>query len=166
VTERESPLPLRPARSADTALSALGHLLASIEAVEVARWGDLGLTISQLRVMHRLRDGRASCGQIAEHLGITASTATALIDRMVRRGLVERGIRESDRRVTDLFLSPPGLRLLEETEHNKRGVITAAMGELEPADQERLAGLLDRLADGPGGGADAGRRRAVRDRQA
>ncbi|HXZ99707.1 MAG TPA: MarR family transcriptional regulator [Candidatus Binatia bacterium] len=144
---RESPhKALDPPHASERALTALVHLLASVEAVEFRRWGDLGLTISQLRVLHLLRERRFSCGQVADHLGITASTATALIERLVRRGLVERITRDGDRRVTDLRLSEPGRRLLEETYRRKTGVITASVLELSGDDRERLADLLDRLA--------------------
>jgi DNA-binding MarR family transcriptional regulator len=145
---RESPPSPTHLGTAERALSALVQLLASVEAIEFRRWGDLGLTISQLRVLHLLREQPASCGQVAEDLGITASTATALIERMVRRGLVERGPHEGDRRVTDLHLSARGRQLLEETGRGKRGVITAAIGDLPRDERERLARLLDRLAAG------------------
>jgi DNA-binding MarR family transcriptional regulator len=135
-------------RSSERALTALFQLLASVEAVEVGQWGDLGVTISQLRVLHQLRERPASCGQVADHLGVTASTGTALIERMVRRGLVERGVREGDRRVTDLRLSERGRQLLETAVRSKRGVISASIAELSPAEREQLADLLDRLAAG------------------
>lgn len=150
MTWRESPPSSADAGTAERALSALVQLLASVEAIEFRRWGDLGLTISQLRVLHLLRDHPVSCGHVAEHLGITASTATALIERMVRRGLVERSPHRGDRRVTDVVLAEPGRRLLEEkeTHRGKHGVITASIGELSPDDRQRLAELLDRLAAG------------------
>jgi DNA-binding MarR family transcriptional regulator len=123
----------------------LVQLLASLEALDLRRFGDLGLTLSQLRVLHLLRDHPASCGQLAEHLGITASTATALIDRLVRRGLLERRPRPGDRRVTDLALSEAARNLLPEAAARKGGEIRAAVEELAPADREQLAALLDRV---------------------
>ena len=143
---RESPPSNADGCTAGKALSALVQLLASVEAFEFRRWGDLGLTISQLRVLKLLREHPASCGQVAEHLGITASTASALIERIVRRGLVERGIRAGDRRVTDLRLSARGRQLLDEIDPSKRGAITASIDDLAPDDRARLAELLDRLA--------------------
>jgi DNA-binding MarR family transcriptional regulator len=128
------------------ALTALVQLLASVEAIEVRRWGDLGLTISQLRVLHLLHERPASCGQVAEHLGITPSTATALIERLVRRELIERTPHEGDRRITDLRLSPRGRDLLEETGRGQRGVIKPSIEALAAPDRERLADLLERLA--------------------
>jgi DNA-binding MarR family transcriptional regulator len=148
VTLRESPPSNADGGTAEKALSALVQLLASIEAFEFRRWGDLGLTISQLRVLKLLREHPASCGQVAEHLGITASTASALIERIVRRGLVERGIRAGDRRVTDLRLSERGRLLLGEIDPSKRGAIAASIDDLAPDDRARLAELLDRLAAG------------------
>ena len=144
-------MPARPPLSSGDAataraLGALLRVVATVEAIEVQRFGDLGVTISQLRVMHRLRESPATCGQVAEHLGITASTATALIERMVRRGMVDRGVRPSDRRVIELCLSAPGRRLLEEAGGGKHGVIRAAMERLAAEERSALAELLDRLA--------------------
>jgi DNA-binding MarR family transcriptional regulator len=148
VTVRESPPSHADGGTAEKALSALVQLLASVEAIEFRRWGDLGLTISQLRVLKLLREHPASCGQVAEHLGITASTATALIERIVRRGLVLRGAHAGDRRVTELRLSDRGRLLLDEIDPSSRGVITASIDDLAPEDRARLAELLDRLAAG------------------
>ncbi|MGO8686722.1 MAG: MarR family winged helix-turn-helix transcriptional regulator [Candidatus Dormibacteria bacterium] len=134
------------ADSTRRALDALVQLLASFEALDLRRFGDLGLTLSQLRVLHLLRDQPASCGHLAEHLGITASTATALIDRLVRRGLIERRPRPGDRRVTDLALSDAARSLIEAAAARKGGEVRAAVEDLAPADRQRLAVLLDHLA--------------------
>ncbi len=134
------------ADSTRRALDALVQLLASMEALDLRRFGDLGLTLSQLRVLHLLRDQPASCGHLAEHLGITASTATALIDRLARRGLIERRPRPGDRRVTELALSDEARSLIEAAAARKGGEVRAAVEELSPADRERLAELLDHLA--------------------
>ncbi len=134
------------ADSTQSALAALIQLLASMEARDLRRFGDLGVTLSQLRVLHLLRDHPLSCGQLAEHLGITASTATALIDRLVRRGLIERRPRPGDRRVTDLALSEVARGLIEAAAARKGGEVRAAVEELSPSDRERLATLLHHLA--------------------
>jgi DNA-binding MarR family transcriptional regulator len=131
----------------ERALAALGQLLASFEALDLRRFGDLGLTLSQLRVLHLLRDHPASCGQLAEHLGITPSTATALIDRLVRRGLIERRPHPGDRRVIELTLSETARGLIEAAARRKGGEVRDAVEALAPHDRERLAELLDRLAE-------------------
>ena len=142
--------PLAPEAAADEstrqALDALVQLLASMEALDLRRFGDLGLTLSQLRVLHLLRDHPTSCGHLAEHLGITASTATALIDRLVRRGLIERRPHPGDRRVTELALSEAGRSLIDAAAARKGGEVRAAVEELTPSDREHLAELLDHLA--------------------
>lgn len=133
------------ADSTERALAALVELLASMEALELRRFGDLGLTLTQLRVLHLLRDRAASCGHVAEHLGITASTATALIERLVRRGLIERRAHPGDRRVIELTLSESGRGLIQEVAQRKGGEVRAAVEELEPMDRERLAEMLHHL---------------------
>lgn len=126
----------------------MGRVLASLEALQFRRWGSEGLTISQLRVLYLLRDsGRASVGAVAEHLGITPSTATALVDRLVQRGLVERGAREGDRRVVELHLSAVGSEHVEEAVRCRRRDLTGSLDELSEGDRERLAELLEELAE-------------------
>jgi len=145
-----APSPVQRDETADSterALAALAELLASMEALDLRRFGDLGLTLTQLRVLHLLRDRPASCGHLAEHLGITASTATALIDRLVRRGLIERGPHPGDRRVTELTLSERGRGLIQAAAQRKGGEVRAAVEELEPVDRERLAEMLHGLGE-------------------
>jgi DNA-binding MarR family transcriptional regulator len=65
---------------------------------EFAEFG--GITVHQMEVVRRLLLGeRMSMGDVAATQGIGPSGATQLVDRLERRGLVERVRDESDRRV-------------------------------------------------------------------
>jgi MarR family transcriptional regulator, organic hydroperoxide resistance regulator len=126
---------------------ALGRVLASLDALRFRRWGDGGLTITQLRVLYRLRgDARASAGEIADHLAVTPSTVTAIVERLVQRGLVARGGREGDRRVTELGLTPLGREMVEEAARSRQSNLRHSFDLLSVAEREQLARLLDKLA--------------------
>jgi len=68
---------------------------------------------------------------LARHMGVTPSTMSLSIERLVRRGFVLRGRDRRDRRRLQLLLSPAGVRVKE------------AQQVLEPA---RVRGLLAELA--------------------
>src|SRR5438270_5841241 len=69
----------------------------------------LGLTPGHLKLLMMLdrRDGRAM-GSLAQTFRCDASTMTWLVDRLEERGLVERRMLASDRRVKAVALTPRG----------------------------------------------------------
>lgn len=82
----------------------------------------------------------AMVGELAEHLGVTASTMSLHLKRLDERGYVRRDPDPADRRVTNVRLTDTGV---------------AARDAREPLDGERVHALLGLL--------DAGeRRQAVR----
>jgi DNA-binding Lrp family transcriptional regulator len=68
-----------------------------------------------MRVLWTLaNNGRfATPGEIAERLGVTSSTATGLVERLVDGGYVERAHSTQDRRQVLLKLLPKGRRLMD-----------------------------------------------------
>ena len=60
-----------------------------------------GLAIGDIGALRVLRDrGDLGVSQLGGALGMKASTATNLVDRLERAGLVGRGVDHADRRVT------------------------------------------------------------------
>lgn len=75
---------------------------------------DSGLTMQQLRLLLLLAiTGGSAHRDIAAELGIGLATLTGLVDRLARRGLVERTIDDRDRRVRRATLSDTGRKLVE-----------------------------------------------------
>ena len=65
---------------------------------EIARGN---LTGPQQSVLHALvQSGGMSLKELSAHLGLAHSTVSGIVDRLQARGLVERGTRETDRRVS------------------------------------------------------------------
>src|ERR1700754_791165 len=81
---------------------------------ELAAEHDLSLT--QFRLLAILRDREPAMLDLARHLKLEKSSATGLIDRAERRGLVERGRGAADGRVVTVRLTAAGRRLAEEVE--------------------------------------------------
>ena len=66
----------------------------------------LGVHPSDIRCLIALLDGALTAGQIAERLGLTIGSVTALVNRLVRAGYVVRAENEHDRRCKEISLHP------------------------------------------------------------
>jgi len=117
-----------------------------------AREAGDGLTpvqLSGLRLVAAAEDG-ATVAQVAEVLGVAASNASRLVDRLVAFGVVHRERATSDRREVRVTLSGAGRRLL-------RGIDDAQVAHLQrviaamPVD-ERTALVAALEAPGPARG--------------
>lgn len=72
-------------------------------------WLTSDITVAQLRVLLILHtEGPSQMSSIASSLGIALSTATGIVDNLVRKGLVTRGADPEDRRLVICTLSPQG----------------------------------------------------------
>jgi DNA-binding MarR family transcriptional regulator len=71
-------------------------------------WGQLDLTLNQFKGLRVIAHGPVTIGEIAARLGIAQPTASLLVERLVRVGLVERADDPGDRRRALVRLSPEG----------------------------------------------------------
>ncbi len=67
-----------------------------------------------LAILGDAPQGRLKMGDLAEALVITRGGLTKLVDRLIRAGLLERTLCETDRRVSYATLLPAGAEMLEE----------------------------------------------------
>lgn len=113
-----------------TVLEVVPQVMAAIRAaMRGRRTSDLSLP--QFRSLAFLnRHAGASLGEVAEHVGLTLSASSKLVDDLVERGLVERAALRHDRRFVTLALTPEGADLFATIRH-------AAQADLA----ERLSGL-------------------------
>jgi DNA-binding MarR family transcriptional regulator len=89
------------------------------------------LSVPQFRVLTFLsRRPGAALSSVAEHLGVARSTASAMVDRLVRRELVSRTTHPEERRSVVLTLTPAGAQHLQ----HARAAASARMAKV-------LAGL-------------------------
>jgi DNA-binding MarR family transcriptional regulator len=103
---------------------------------------------SQVTLLRLLdRHGDLSMSDMASALGITLSGCTALVDRAVQAGWVERKRNPRDRRVVLVGVSLEGERALDHIRHVRAGVFARYLTRLESEEIEILANLLGRAAD-------------------
>src|SRR5215212_8388360 len=97
-------------------------------------WLEVDLTMSQLKVLFLLYSAEsASMGRLAASLGVTLSTVTGIVDRLVEHRLVLREEDPHDRRLVLCRLTEAG---------------NATAERLYQAGRSRLSGLLDHLPAG------------------
>jgi MarR family transcriptional regulator, organic hydroperoxide resistance regulator len=95
-------------------LDILRELLHRLLMSSVPVWIDLQLTLPQLRTVFAIAHNEvSSVMQIAGYLGIGKSTASHLIERLVRAGLVDRSEDPEDRRRATIRLTAEGDQLIE-----------------------------------------------------
>jgi DNA-binding MarR family transcriptional regulator len=104
-----------------------------------------------LHMLHHLRgDGDAAEGttmnELARHQQCALSTATALVDRLIRQGLAERSSDPEDRRVVRIALTTRGERLLRRFTDAKHAFMVEALTPLSDAELTTLLRLFDKVA--------------------
>jgi DNA-binding MarR family transcriptional regulator len=96
----------------DELLLALARTVVGISTRAADQLG--GVSVVQLRALTvLLRLGTANLGRLAEEMGVALSTASRLVDRLVRAGLVDRRPSPRTRREIELAISPDGRATLD-----------------------------------------------------
>ena len=96
-----------------TTVDALVQLSFTVQLTLTRIAAENDLSVTSLRLLGILRDRTPSMAAIAEHLDLDRSSVSGLIDRVERRGLVERARSDSDARVILVRATPAGLELAE-----------------------------------------------------
>src|SRR4051812_29571364 len=142
-----------------TFLAALDSFAAAVRRARGARSRATGdwLTLSQYGLVEPVaRQPEARIRELAEGAGITAPTATRILDALERRGIVRRTRSATDRRAVAVTLTPEGRRLFEAQHAWVRQRERALYGDLAPRERaiatrvlDGLTRLIDDLAAGP-----------------
>ena len=126
----------------------LGQLLVRADPARMEQWADLGLTMTQVRVLYTLQteDGMAA-GELAERLNVRPSTVTRIVDRLVRNKLVARDVDESDRRLVRHRLTKKGADVFRELRSMGRERLTRVFDRLDDKQVERVVEALRDLIE-------------------
>jgi DNA-binding MarR family transcriptional regulator len=133
----------------------LGYLLARARAVLVrAAELDLGahdITHAQGSILLMLANGKCStAAELSRELTLDSASMTRMVDRLERRGLLERVARSGDRRVTDLHLTTEGRRLGALLPAVYSEVLKRSFAEFSVDEITQLRSLLTKFVDSNG----------------
>jgi DNA-binding MarR family transcriptional regulator len=97
------------------------------------------LSVPQFRVLTYLsRRPGVPLSRVAEHLGVARSTASATVDRLVRRKLVSRTSHPEERRSVVLTLTPAGADHLQHAREAASARMAKVLADLPAADLLRV----------------------------
>ncbi|HLN62992.1 MAG TPA: MarR family transcriptional regulator [Symbiobacteriaceae bacterium] len=134
----------------DRHVAEIEELLRNVSTILKKRGRDIlnnfDITPPQLDALLVLRDyGELTMGELCQKMFLACSTATDLIDRMERNGLIERVRDTADRRVIRLKVLAKGSSVIDEVIDARRTHLASILAELDVADKERLIQSLEQL---------------------
>lgn len=104
------------------------------------RWHHGSFSLIHLNVLTTLEsEGPESMSHLAEELDVSVASMTGIVDRMEKRGLVERRHEDKDRRVVLVYPTEAGRDIFREMDERRR----FGLGKmLERLSEDELEGLL------------------------
>ena len=107
-------------------------------------WHRHAISLVHLNVLTTLEaEGPLSMKRLAELIDVSDAGATGIVDRMEKRGLVERRHGTGDRRVVLVHATDAGAKVFGEMDDHRREVLRAVLSQvLAELTEEEMASLL------------------------
>jgi len=107
------------------------------------RWHEGALSLVHLNVLMLLRArGPLTMTHLAELLDVSVASATGIVDRMEKKGVIERRRSEEDRRVVEVLVKDTGEQIFSAMQAERQIRLNRLLEEINDAD---LAALLQGL---------------------
>lgn len=134
----------RPSRNAGRSLV---DIASALTALVDRRAAPLGVSGAQWVVLLRIASGvGSSAAELCRNMGYDSGSMTRMLDRLEKRGLIERHRSQEDRRVVNLTLTPLGRDLYPRMTPVAIQTLNELLGGFSAAEAEALMGFLDRIA--------------------
>jgi DNA-binding MarR family transcriptional regulator len=138
--------PVADSAVVDQICAAFRGFMRALHALDRSSWGDLDLTMSQLKTIMLIVDtGGLSGRDLAERLGVGASAVTALVDRLVQRGYARREEDRADRRVSWARPTDKATALFERLHATHRERLADVLATLSPDELALVAEAITTL---------------------
>jgi DNA-binding MarR family transcriptional regulator len=110
------------------------------------------LTQPQMFALWQLQEnGPMTMGELSELLSVTHGVATRMVDRLLKKRLVERHRDESDRRVVRISLTTPGTEATAEAVTDAMAVLRGVFEDVPQRDREEYLVLVNRIEEAQAG---------------
>jgi DNA-binding MarR family transcriptional regulator len=86
--------------------------------------------------------------RLAEAMGIDPSNASLIVERLHSKGLIERRVKDGDRRARELYLTPKGRKLWRRIRPKTSAANERVLAPLAPHERELLLNLLIQVIEG------------------
>lgn len=118
-----------------------------IEEKELKNTKFIDLSITEIHTIEAVgKKGNRTMGEIAHDLRITVGTLTSAINRLIKKGYVERRRIEEDRRVVIVNLTKKGQEVFDTHSVFHKEMIGAILEEFENEDLDVLIKVLDKAS--------------------
>jgi len=106
-----------------------------------------GLTAPQIILLKTIRDeGEMTIGGLAGIINLSQATVTTIMDRLEKRGLVERARSKTDKRKVYALLTDSGHEVLKSAPMPLQYQFTRQFGDLQEWEQTMILASLQRVA--------------------
>jgi DNA-binding MarR family transcriptional regulator len=139
----------RAARPAlDRALAAFEVFQQRLMAVHAAEFTTLDITMAQAKLLYVVMAvGELSMSEIAQQLGVTVSTASGAVDRLVELGLLARSDDPNNRRQVRVSVTGLGMQILEQIRELSTRQLRMLFAEVSDEDLEVITRAIQIMAD-------------------
>lgn len=132
------------------AFLAASRVLMAVSARSIAAVEET-VTLTQFRTLVVLeRNGQLNLQKLADHLGVNASTAMRMIDRLIAAGFVNRAENPSSRREVVLTLTDEGTRTVAAVMSRRREEIRQIVTAMQSQGRADLVRVLEAFATAAG----------------
>ena len=83
--------------------------------------------------------------ELAERMSVTSATLVAIVDELVRQGLLERRESKADRRIKNLYLTPAAHPIIEAISKEVNDIRNALLGNVSRSEMEICLSVLERV---------------------
>ena len=141
------PAPQNPTNAtSDNVLIALRKIIQSIDLNSRSLVKRVGLTGPQLIILQEIsKSEEISSGQIAKAISLSQATVTGILERLEKRGLIERRRSEVDKRKVLVRVTPKGYQLLENAPPLMQESFIEQFNSLPDWEQSMILSALQRL---------------------
>lgn len=130
----------------DQLVSAIGQLGRIISQSMTHDGEDKATTMLQLHLLHQLCEVESlTMSDIAQRCHLSLSSATQIIDRLVKDGSIERGVDEHDRRIVRIAITKAGRQLFEEMRQHRHQKLKEIFSHVPAADIKALIRIQTNL---------------------
>jgi DNA-binding MarR family transcriptional regulator len=131
----------------DTCLIALRRILRATDSYARDLAQSAGLTAVQFRALQLIAEkGHCTATEIAQRMLVSQATVTALVDKLVRKGMVTREKSRTDRRQTNITLTELGRATVDNAPDPLQQQFVTKFTALEDWEQSMIVASLERVA--------------------
>jgi MarR family 2-MHQ and catechol resistance regulon transcriptional repressor len=108
------------------------------------------ITSQQFNVLRILRGNYPNpytTSQVRERMLDKMSDASRIVDRLVKKGLVERSVTKSDKRLVDVVIAKKGMELLDKIDAPLEKFMERTFNSLSKSDKNQFIAMLEKIRD-------------------